>query len=75
MSESPQEGRFDEALDAGNELTELEYAASQRQLSPDEQQRLDTLRQSSGRIVKTKRINAKESAPSDSTVVSGDDSP
>lgn len=75
MSESPQEGRFDRALDAGNELTELEYHATQRQLSPDEQKRLEELRQSAGRIVKTERIKEKESAPEEGTVVSGDDSP
>jgi len=74
MSDFPQEGHLDRTLDAADELTKLEYAASQSQLSAGEQQRLEQLRQAAGPIVKAERQKAKGTSADDS-VVSTDDSP
>ena len=74
MSDFPQEGHLDRTLDAADELTKLEYAASQGQLSAGEQQRLEQLRQEAGQIVKTQRQKAKGTS-ADGSVVSTDDSP
>ena len=75
MSELPQEGPFDQTLDEADELTELEYASTQRQLSPAEQQRLADLHHEAGRIVRAERTKEVEEAPTEGTIVSGDDSP
>ncbi|MDB5081731.1 MAG: hypothetical protein JWP00_3655 [Chloroflexi bacterium] len=74
MTNLPQEGHFDQTLDAATELTELEYAASQRQLSGQEQQRLEQLRQGKDQIIDARRERAREGQLTDSTVVNGDDS-
>ncbi len=74
MLDLPQEGHLDQVLDAADELTKLEYAASQRQLSTGEQQRLDQLHQNTSQIIDTQREKAKGTS-ADGTVVSSDDSP
>lgn len=75
MTEYTGEGRQDRTLDEGEELTGLEYDATRRQLSPEEQQRLAQLRQDSGQITGAEREKEVESDRPDSTTVSGDDSP
>lgn len=75
MADFPQEGRFDRSLDAADELTKLEYEASQHPLSSAQQQRLQQLRQAKDRLVKAEREKEIDKSRPDSTVVSGDDSP
>ena len=75
MTEYTGEGREDRTLDEGEELTKLEYEATRRPLSAEEQQRLAQLRQDGGRILNTEQEKATESELTDSTTVSGDDSP
>lgn len=75
MKEYTGEGQEDQTLDAAKELTELEYESTRRQLSAEEQQRLAQLRQEGGQIARTEQEKAVESELTDSTTVSGDDSP
>lgn len=75
MTEFTGEGREDRTLDEGEELTQLEYDSTRRQLSAAEQQRLAQLRQNAGQILSTEHEKATESELTDSTTVSGDDSP
>ena len=75
MTEYTGEGREDRTLDKGEELTGLEYEATRRPLSAEEQQRLAQLRQDSGQIISTQKEKETEGELTDSTTVSGDDSP
>jgi hypothetical protein len=75
MTEFTGEGRQDRTLDEGKELTNLEYEATQRQLTAEEQARLSQLRQDAGRILRTEQQKETEGELTDSTTVSGDDSP
>ncbi|MBN9391745.1 MAG: hypothetical protein J0I20_27165 [Chloroflexi bacterium] len=75
MTEYRGEGKEDRTLDEGEELTGLEYEATRRPLSAEEQQRLAQLRQNSEKIARTEQEKAVESELTDSTTVSGDDSP
>ncbi len=75
MTEFTGEGREDRTLDEGDELTKLEYQATRRQLSAEEQQRLAQLRQDGSRIINAEQQKEVQSDRPDSTTVSGDDSP
>ena len=75
MTQYSGEGREDRMLDAGEELTNLEYQATQRPLSAAEQDRLAQLRQAGGQIARTEKEKEVDSELTDSTTVSGDDSP
>ena len=75
MTEFTGEGKEDRTLDEGEELTELEYEATRRPLSAEEQQRLGQLRQQSAQIARTEQEKEVESELTNRTTVSGDDSP
>ncbi len=64
--------------DMRQELTDLEYQASQRPLNQDEQNRLNSLRQNSQQLIDDIRRSNNDlpDAPGgQSTIVNGDDSP
>ncbi len=74
MSQAGEPNGVDER-DEAEELTELEYASSQRQLSQAENERLSQLRQRSKQIVEAVvQEEAVRPGPAN-PVVSGDDSP
>ena len=75
MTEFTGEGRQDRTLDEGKELTNLEYQATRRQLTASEKERLAQLRQDAGQIRRTEQQKETEGELTDSTTVSGDDSP
>lgn len=75
MTEYTGEGRQDQTLNEGDELTKLEYESTRRPLTAQETHRLAQLRQNAGQILGTEREKAVESELTDSTTVSGDDSP
>ena len=60
MPDMPQEGSMNQSIDKAEELTQLEYAATQRQLSAEEQQHLQNLRQQQGKMTLVAEQEAKE---------------
>jgi hypothetical protein len=60
--------------DLDDELTRLEYAASQGQLSQQEQQRLNSLRQQRGELARDVADRVEDPHPGN-PVINGDDSP